>query len=631
MKQIRALFAIAGIVDKEIDELAEKLAGYDMVLTGEIRTNRASLISSLGTGRCDLLVLSEYFGEGRIESGDIDRMTMAASAGLNIIMVVDDDAEVDYLRRMIDKGVYNLIFQNDADIDGIAERIVNPLSRKEALSYCRIEPDASGSLPETEDSCDAEMVRYILQGSGDALALEERIGQVNRRLNDSLKLLGVLEELPMDVLETISRIGGYKYIADVAIATKKKRMRSGSAAEKKDASKSIRLPVKEKDAAIKIDDVKPREIAFVSTNVGVGCTYLSIMCANAFAKEGKKTAIVELDDQDENFKTLCALVRKDSRGVRCFSIGGVDYYYGISLSQFIKEYKGMYDVSVYDSGCCPADSIKALCGIDGIRIFVAAGAGEYKAGELGDFVSEALPLDKDSAFTYFITPSEDEDIAYALKAAPHSDVWAVGYEASPFNPSKKTSRVFLKAADGIRNDNRKVKEKDISDRMNERPREHMTKLAAGILIASAIAVFGFAVMHMAQMDKSRKALEKAYAHAAVQDETIAGYTKEIEELKEKEKGTERDVCILLKPAIIGTKVTEDMVTKKIIHSDMPQNVYAGMDEIVGKYAACNITAGVPLYHYFVADPAKALPVLVEEGPDSEEAGMDAFFGGPEGG
>ena len=51
----------------------------------------------------------------------------------------------------------------------------------------------------------------------------------------------------------------------------------------------------------------------MATNIGVGCTTISILLANTLAHEGKRAAIVELDDADGCFEQLCRQEREEEQ------------------------------------------------------------------------------------------------------------------------------------------------------------------------------------------------------------------------------------------------------------------------------------------------------------------------------
>ena len=79
----------------------------------------------------------------------------------------------------------------------------------------------------------------------------------------------------------------------------------------------------------------------MATNIGVGCTTISILLANTLAHEGKRAAIVELDDADGCFEQLCRQEREEEQvdGITKFAIGTLDYYYHVPLQKFQLDYK----------------------------------------------------------------------------------------------------------------------------------------------------------------------------------------------------------------------------------------------------------------------------------------------------
>ena len=78
----------------------------------------------------------------------------------------------------------------------------------------------------------------------------------------------------------------------------------------------------------------------MATNIGVGCTTISILLANTLAHEGKRAAIVELDDADGCFEQLCRQEREEEQvdGITKFAIGTLDYYYSRNSSWTISPY-----------------------------------------------------------------------------------------------------------------------------------------------------------------------------------------------------------------------------------------------------------------------------------------------------
>ena len=94
------------------------------------------------------------------------------------------------------------------------------------------------------------------------------------------------------------------------------------------------------------------------------------------AHEGKRAAIVELDDADGCFEQLCRQEREEEQvdGITKFAIGTLDYYYHVPLQKFQLDYKPLYDFIVYDFGCldqetdlsCVCEDVKPLhCNIKG--------------------------------------------------------------------------------------------------------------------------------------------------------------------------------------------------------------------------------------------------------------------------
>lgn len=599
----------------------------------EVRSSVTSLFQYLETNSdVDVVLVSQYIDNIPITFQDFERIQSLCRGDTRIVVLVsEEDRGGNYVRQLLEHGIFNGIYQDDAGQDIIASRMVHPLSRKDALRYYGLDVTGVGTQAAASSSETREAAKYIASYDGSRADLQGRLSQVNSRM-DTNAFLETLSFLSDDLIATIGDFETYRYVADMAQQKKNERIGRGTADEKDtgekkaDAKKKkgLKLPSlpglpkklkKEKKTADKKDEygtVQIHTVAFASINKGVGCTYSAIMCAETLANCGKKVAILELDNQDQHFASLCHIVMNtaDISGVRNFSFGGVDYYFDVPFSVFEANYKGSYEYVIYDFGCCSTDIVNKVV-IRCNNVFIIGSAAEYRYAEIAECYNEFSPIDLQDAFVYLFTDYDVHDLGVAAQIIKKGRFDAIGQERDPFCPSKQTQTLFK---DYLFNSPGRMKEPaPVSLYEKLKPKRSLNVNTLSIILA--VLCFLVAVLFAVTVSfKNRecRALEDDLRLVKTQaTDLLNEKDMEITQEKARLQSYVKTVTVLNRNVSTGTKITEDMLTTKDILTDLEEGVYLSKEDIVGKYAACNITADRPLYDYFLAVP-------VEEPMPSEE-------------
>lgn len=639
MKELNLLFATTETNEKATEglqqELTEELAKYSITVRNINQRNTKTAVMRYfesDSNDLDVFICQEFLDE-QLFAEDFEKIIKKSKSGLLIIEIVGEEKGSQYLDKLLTHGIYNAVFPEDATIQSIAKRIAEPYSRKDALAYYGVVQKIG-----TNYSTSAEQLSQFISGyDGTIDDLRARVVQASSKASSEV-FFEVLLILPDEILDKISRFENYKQIVNLAYTEKEKRKeismleqnvnsndkRSASKkdkAEKKskkkesnNESKKKKGKNKESASEMRLSSEKGFEIAFVSTNKGVGCTYSALLCAFSLKSLGYRTAIVEFDNKDQNFMDLSRQVlnRRDVDGIMSYDFGGVDFYLNMQFSNFRDNYRPKYDFVIYDFGCCSNEVIGQTV-MNCERIFVVASPQEYKYAELMDFVNEVSPLDIHREFIYLFPLCDDEMLGNLLSLIGSERVGSVPLDRNPFCPAKETVELFEGFIENpsFANLSKKglsIEERlSVSDRQNERK---FTKkaiiglsIACGLLFITAVGLQIFAVINSNKLKGTIAEMNEYIATCedklSASEETIASY--------------DRTVLVLKAPVTLGSLITEDMYEEKTIKSDQPQDMYVSKEDISGKYAACNIEEGIPIYHYYIADMAEALPEEADAG------------------
>lgn len=617
MRELKALFAgdndyktIVAYLNEQLSESEIGIGDY------EVKSTKEGFFSYILSGNTpDLIVAPENFGDDiKFTPKELEQILVKLGNGVNIIIISSANRGSDELRDYLACGIFNVLLESQGDnaIENIAERIAEPCDRAKAMAYYGIvDKTAFGaSTVENDGNRVSEPVVYVSQAMDDEGELRNRLVRLESELSES-EFMKTLIALPEQLIEKVRAIPNYRTMAGLALTEKRSRERKpGDQGEKKDAGTG-KGNVQAGHARMDI-----KSIAFLGTEKGNGCTWSSILCAQAMAMQGTKTAVVEMN-RSGHLKKLCSLAAGREITDNTYRIGEVDYFFDTKFTEIKKNYMARYDYVLFDFGVvAAADLQKFTRSMD--RIFVVAGGAEYKADAVAPYADSVNGLEKRRSFTFLFPLTEEADLGIQSKVLGSLFYTAVPYEPNMFMPSEPTCRMFLERVTDapVRKVSDAVRMRTIEDKLSERQaKPQAAGKAEGTLRAAFFALLILTAVISAVFISRNRAVVRAA------EESANGYEERIAELLGKEAAAndrfdslDAKVCALIRPVAAGTPITAEMIREYTIKSDMSRGTFARADEIAGKVAAVNIDADVPIYpQYVAAGGVERLPeVLIEE-------------------
>ena len=369
----------------------------------EFRSGKDSVIRSVRANpQIHAVVLSQYQDQEKLSPRDIDQICSTAEGDLQVFVVVSEMRGSDYMKEIESLGIYTAVYQEDASFEKIAEWYCNGRTKKEARAYYGV---AGGDHVVQYRNMDVNAsIQYLLEYDGSYTDLIQRMSVLVNGIPAS-QVASIVCQLPDPICEMLKREPRFALICQMAEEQYAYLYKPSGQPEKEDAgekadtareeqpkNKAIRRFLRrkqEKETECKPAKRQACEIGVMATNIGVGCTTISILLANILAHEGKRAAIVELDDADGCFEQLCRQEREEEQvdGITKFAIGTLDYYYHVPLQKFQLDYKPLYDFIVYDFGCLDQETIFHVYARMQNRFIVTSKA-EWKQHELKELLKD---------------------------------------------------------------------------------------------------------------------------------------------------------------------------------------------------------------------------------------------------
>ena len=627
-------------------------AGSEEEMLGPIRD--AFEQNGIAVGRCDLrtgknlimqylsycpdtdvVILSQYQGTTLFPVSDIDNIS-TMSKDLKVIVIVNEKKGSAYMRELEACGIYTAVFEKDGNYEYIAQLVRDGRSKREARLYYGV---TGGETTVQTNGFNAEnAVIFLSSYNGSLEDLTSRLAKLSEHLQTNSAMLEVLAELPNDVFSMVSRIERYsslcglveeqryqlqKYKGDMrdievditAKEAQKRRKKGKNVENAKDNEKNKLTNVDILNMEGRRDTL---DVGFIATNIGVGCTTSAIQFAHGIAqsKKGIRIAIVEFDNADTNFETLCRLVtgERNTAGLTNFSMGGVDYYFNMPYSKFSAQYKPVYDVVVYDLGCCDNASIENYF----LRLhtkFVVCSAKEWRYGELADFVAEVSPLDVNDSFIYLFPCVDDKlDMGSLQELVPSGNIAvAVPYIANPYAPGKPTVRLFTELFQGSWKGKHYKQALHVEDKVGRKTGMGVWKAASlGLGATLAGALVGIVMLYGVQTGRYNALRQQAAAYVADLEGQIADDKSVKEALEEALAELDMYVYLLKDDVAAGMVITKNMVEESMIKTNLDESLFL-KDSDLGKKAACvAMYKGTPLLNSMVAEPTEEVEAIPEE-------------------
>jgi len=620
MREIKVLFGtnVDSDCKKQVESINAKLEKCDMRITGwEERSTKTALLDYVGHGNtCDFVISSEYIDNVPLTSKDFERMYDDLGSKVPIIIISSIGRGDARLRDFISAGLYNLLLCNDGTLKNVVERMTQPLSKVEALSYYGVadRSDVGKSLVGGESRRTPEPVSFIGQATGSITDLNRRLVRIQSEMSPD-EFQKILVELPVRTLEEAKTLERFASLAELALNKKSElAVKRGKDVQRETSKK--KAPENERSTHAKINIKK---IAFIGTSVGVGCTHQAVLCAYSLLKSGEnmKVAIAELNKSGD-FKRLGSAVANINELTTSFNAGGVEFIYNVPFKKIESDYSPRYDYVVFDCGALPADKIAGVVShMD--RAFVVASAAEYRLAELkpvADVINKAKMV---RSFTVLFPLTKDYDLGGAREILGDNIYYAsVDAETNMYSPSQKSISLFLdrveassKASDikpitHERSVEDKLRDKTVKESIGHRALKYIA--AAGVLLTVlVIVIIALIAKNSSTVKRAAQVINEYESVVAEKEQQIIRLTDELSEM---------DVLVfeLIRPVAAGTQITEEMLKTDIIKTTLSKDSFAQKEDIVGKVAAINIGQDSPILDYYVATGnVKTIPnVLIEE-------------------
>lgn len=473
-------------VGNDIEEpLRQEYLKYGKVVNRiEFRSSRSLILQHLEAyPDTDVAIIAQYQGKNMIKASEVDTIS-TMSDHLRVILVVNEERGSEYMKELEANGIYHALFSEDASMEEVVKLSIEGRSKREARQYYGV--TGSDALQAKESFSAQGSVKYICGYDGSMEDLAGRLAYVSDRVPGNTEFVEVLQSLPKEVFERVSRLESYTALCGFIDENRRYQM-----TEKKETciqdknsgreGKSTRKGIfhRKKDRKVGAEESaenhqagsdflnrsvnrevaygegkrKTSDVGFISITPGAGCTTSAIMFAHSMMRslKNQRIAIVEFDQEDECFETLCRLALEEANpeGLKSFSLGGVDYYFHIPYSRFVTEKKPIYDLVIYDFGAADNDTIEEY-----VRrmstVFVVGSAKEWHYGVFLEYIREVAPLDVNDSFIYlFSSVEEKQDLGSLQGLIPKKNIYAaIPYEANPFAPSKETCRIFYQLFSG---------------------------------------------------------------------------------------------------------------------------------------------------------------------------------------
>lgn len=591
------------------------------------------------------LILFDDIGPDPLSVSDIGEFRKRAARDAVIVSVFyNESCGGTFARTLLHNGIFNALLlggTGKVSMADIGQRLLSPGTWDSAREYYRVDDDGDeGFEASSRKSMIDRSIDYIMQYGGTQEELLERISNV--RDSEPEIVEEAISHLPDGTLRQLLGVPGYDAVAKGVLRGRNRE----EAKPQEDAGRKThgRLPFGQKGdrdilsglRAGKGDDgttvhAGPTEVAFLSTNIGVGCTYNALMCAYSIAGKGKKTAVVELDHYDRNFSCLCSTVKgtRDTGACRTFDFGNVTFFYETKLGEFRNTLKDRFECVIYDYGCCSREIISDIA-LFCDRVFAVTSEALYKRDEFEDFLDDIQEIDTGKRFICLFSGTDEKGVNDIRAAYPDRSIEPVPYCRNPFCPSRAVKKLMCRLVTEGAAERKPARHsgKDVTYKLRENSDESPMPVLITAAAALAVSIVALSLCISNQNRRYDELYESAREYAVTQQKTVAGLNDEIARAEEREASYERTVVMFTGQVPKGTRITAGMIEERTIRSDLPSDLYVTPEEIIGKYAACNIEPGVPVYGYHVAQMAeKPLPAEVESptkapAPTKETAGTD---------
>lgn len=556
----------------------------------------------------NVVIVSQHQTTDSYSPEELDELSMKIDH-MCLIPIIDEDSDA-YVRKLEARGIYTALYGKDSDFENVAKLIRFGRTKREARTYYGIDSSAAHTtLSEGYDSKNA--VRYLAACGQDYEELATRLALLSGRLNSSTKMMEVLGQLPREIFNLAARMDSYRELC--RLIDEERGRRTLQEAHESDVQHMQPVRTKKKTGGRRQSKQPPPaehsqtvDIGFVSTNIGVGCTYSAVMLAHTLAVQHQsRVAIVEFDDGDDHFENLCRVTVGDMNvsGLTKFTIRDVDYFFHVPYSRFVTQMKPCYDYVVYDFGCTDDDTIREYF-ICLNHKFVVTGSADWRLGELSEFVQALARDDINNSFIYMVSLASTRDMGNFSCIVPGNQVVPVPYEANPYKPSHASRKLLDSLIQNTRKKKDWGQEVGIEVKAARRPpgRKYGTAMLVGITILFMLLAAGASV----ELSHSyyRPIIQKVSDEVTAAGQDLKSEKNLTDELKRELEGLSVTAYTLKQPVDSGTTITRSMVEAVTIKTSLPSD-YVVEAELGNIAAKVDLQPGVPLYKEIVMAPVPA--------------------------
>ena len=316
-----------------------------------------------------------------MEAADFDEFSTAGPSGDRIVVPILKNGEKGkkIMASLYSLGIYLALYQEDADIDNVAELVINGRSKAAVREY-----------------------------------------------------YGITAESVMDQAEEIRKGSGWRRNPKGAASSSAKTDAKGKKSSGKQKEKAPRLETGEYA-------VVGTNIGVGSTFQSV---MLASAVKKAYKDMRVAVVELDNEENNMKVLCMQALDRMNVHGMNSFELGGVSYFFDTPMDAFMKHYRSQYDVVIYDTGFCDNATIGHLIKKVN-RVFVVSDLNEWHRGELNEFVHEMNSIDLDRRLVYLFPCLTPQIMSDAITYLDGSRGYAVSFEASPFDPSRETISLLV--------------------------------------------------------------------------------------------------------------------------------------------------------------------------------------------
>lgn len=468
----KILMAVHGFEETQENMIRDKLnalgAEIESIIT--VHTKIGVLQDCTEDIEIQAAVISEYLESGfPYQPEEFDEVD-AIREDLRVIpILMNEHRGKKYAEKLHALAIYNAIFEENADMEAMAELIRKGRNKKAAKLYYNIWKNqeiitdraerAYGR--EEQDAC----LLHVLNG-GKREDFLTRLMYVEKRLSyEDFKHL--LLGLPAEYMQEARDSAKYQEFfstdentSDTRKNEKDIKKHEGNDIEDRGPSMENKKSIRKVERTIVKEKIVPKgtmELGICASSHGIGATYTSILCAQSLAGE-YKVAYVEQNKSGHIQCMLEEFIQKREANVQggIFSYQGVDYYFGMDYLQFAMKHRNAYDFVVADFGALDTETnVQEFFRMN--KHFLVIPHVLWRTNEISsccEWMQEKAQMED----AVFLTPyAVDANLRIQIEDLfDPEEILEVGYVADAFHPGVEQKNLFYRLC-GVQSGNEQKK------------------------------------------------------------------------------------------------------------------------------------------------------------------------------